>query len=138
MITGSCLCGQLNYSLDETKAGVGFHCHCRDCQKVTGSGKATVVHVPEEALSLNGNYTLYEKRGTDGSHVQRGFCPTCGGQMLTYVREVPGFVFVKAGTMDDTSWVEIAANCWTHSASPWSPADQTITGFPANPPANTD
>ncbi|MGB2270972.1 MAG: GFA family protein, partial [Candidatus Micropelagos thuwalensis] len=54
MITGSCLCGQLSYELDETKTEAQLHCHCRDCQKVTGSGKATIVMLPRENLKLSG------------------------------------------------------------------------------------
>lgn len=138
MITGSCLCGQLYYQLDETQAGAAFHCHCRDCQKVTGSGKATVVHLPEAALALHGEHKIYEKNGTDGSTVRRGFCPHCGSQMLTFIAEIPGFVFVKAGTMDDSSWISMQANCWTASANSWSPVDTTIAGFAGNPPAGQD
>lgn len=136
MITGSCLCGQLHYELDKTQAGAAFDCHCRDCQKVTGSGKATVVHLPEAALKLTGEHKIYEKKGTDGSTVRRGFCPSCGSQMLTFIAEIPGFVFVKAGTMDDSSWISVQAACWTASASHWSPVNPSIPGFLGNPPAN--
>jgi hypothetical protein len=133
MVSGSCLCGQLHYELDETRAGPAVHCHCRDCQRVTGSGKATVVLVPEEAIDLQGSYKLYDSRGTDGSHVHRGFCPECGGQMLTFVDEIPGAVFVKAGTLDESAWLTVDANCWTGSASPWAPVSDDLPGFHANP-----
>jgi hypothetical protein len=135
MITGSCLCGQLHYELDETQAGEALNCHCTDCRKVTGSGKATVVTIPLDAIELHGEYKTYEKLGTDGSHVGRGFCPDCGSQMLTFVKELDGFVFVKAGTMDDSEWVKPVANCWVPSSCSWSPADETLTGFAANPDA---
>jgi len=133
MVSGSCLCGSLRFELDESRAGPAMHCHCRDCQRVTGSGKATIVLMPEDAIDLRGEYRLYSSRGTDGSHVHRGFCPTCGSQMLTFVDELPGAVFVKAGTMDETDWIEIAVNCWTGSARHWSPVDKQAPGFPANP-----
>ena len=133
MITGSCLCGQLHYQLDETQAQLAVHCHCRDCQKVTGCGKATVAALPLDAIELFGEHRIYSSRGTDGSHVNRGFCPQCGGQMLTFVDELPGLVFVKAGTMDDSDWLVVNASCWTHSASCWSPVDESIEGYAANP-----
>jgi len=56
--------------------------------------------------------------------------------MLTYIAEIPGFVFVKAGTMDDSSWISMQATCWTASANIWSPVDPAIAGFAGNPPAN--
>ncbi len=133
MISGRCLCKQLHYELDETQAGPALHCHCRDCQRVTGSGKATVVMVPQDAIDLRGHYRLYSSRGSDGSHVNRGFCPDCGSQMLTFVDELPGLVFVKAGTLDDSSWLRVDSNCWIDSASDWSPVDVTLPGFSQNP-----
>ncbi len=135
MITGSCLCGQLSYELDETKTEAALHCHCKDCQKVTGSGKATIVMLPRDSVKLSGEHKLYKSRGTDGSHVGRGFCPICGSQMLTFVEEIPDHVFVKAGTMDDSSWVKPEANCWHESESTWSPVNTAVMSFDRNPPA---
>ncbi|MEL0162990.1 MAG: hypothetical protein VW842_08950, partial [Halieaceae bacterium] len=43
MQKGHCLCGNVQYEFDETQVGFGLHCHCKDCQRVTGSGKATVI-----------------------------------------------------------------------------------------------
>src|SRR5437762_12413499 len=42
-IKGGCLCGAVRYTAeaDPTSATV---CHCRDCQKFTGSAFATLVH----------------------------------------------------------------------------------------------
>ena len=33
MITGSCLCGEVSYEMEESKAGSAFHCHCSRLQK---------------------------------------------------------------------------------------------------------
>jgi hypothetical protein len=30
-------------------------------------------------------------------------------------------IFIKAGSLDDASWLEPAAEAWTSSAQPWSP-----------------
>jgi hypothetical protein len=30
-------------------------------------------------------------------------------------------VFIKAGSLDDSSWLEPAVEAWTSSAQPWSP-----------------
>ena len=133
MITGSCLCGQVSYQMDESKSGSAFHCHCSDCKKVTGSGKATVVEVLEKDIEISGNFQTFEKLGSDGSHVKRAFCPICGSQLFTFVLENEGALFVKAGTMDYSDWVRPVATCWAASASPWSPADETTKTFAGNP-----
>ena len=133
MITGSCLCGEVSYEMEESKAGSAFHCHCSDCKKVTGSGKATVVEISENDIEIFGNFETFEKLGSDGSHVKRGFCPICGSQMFTFVRENVGALFVKAGTMDCSSWIRPVATCWASSASPWSPPDENIKTYEGNP-----
>ena len=33
----------------------------------------------------------------------------------------PELAFIKAGSLDDASWVEPAVEAWTSSAQPWSP-----------------
>ena len=78
MQKGHCLCGSVQYEFDETQVGMALHCHCKDCQRVTGSGKATVIMFPQDAVNIDGEYKTFASRGFDGSHVNRGFCPTCG------------------------------------------------------------
>ena len=52
-IKGGCLCGAVRYTAeaDPTSATV---CHCRDCQKFTGSAFAALVRVTREALTIEG------------------------------------------------------------------------------------
>jgi len=121
MQKGHCLCGDVQYQFDETRAGFGLHCHCKDCQRVTGSGKATVVLFPMDAVTIEGDYKTYASLGFDGSHVNRGFCPNCGSQMFTFVDEIPGQLFIKAGGMEDTSWLTVDTTCWTSTARDWCP-----------------
>ena len=100
---------------------------------MTGSGKATIVMVPTEALETLGELKTYTVTGTDGAHVTRGFCPTCGCQTMSYVEEMPAIRFVKAGTLEDSSWVTIDSSYWSCSAQPWSPVDASLPAFEKNP-----
>jgi hypothetical protein len=34
---------------------------------------------------------------------------------------MPEMAFVKAGSLDDASWLEPAIEVWTSSAQPWAP-----------------
>lgn len=132
MITGSCLCGQLHFEADETQAQGGIHCHCQDCRKATGSGKASIVNFPKSAVNLVGDYNIFETVGTSGMHIRRGFCPTCGGQLLTLVEEMPDNIFIKAGTMDESSWARFDVTIWGDSAQNWSPVDDRGPVLPKN------
>jgi hypothetical protein len=100
---------------------------------MTGSGKATIVMVPTEALQTEGTLKTYTVTGTDGAHVTRGFCPDCGCQTMSYVEEMAAIRFVKAGTLEDSSWVTIDSSYWSCSAQPWSPVDSSLPAFDKNP-----
>ena len=80
-----------------------------------------------------GELKTYTVTGTDGAHVTRGFCPTCGCQTMSYVEEMPAIRFVKAGTLEDSSWVTIDSSYWSCSAQPWSPVDASLPAFEKNP-----
>ncbi len=132
--TGECLCGQLRCGFDRNQVISAHHCHCKDCQKITGSGKATIVMLPTEALTIEGEFNTYTVTGSEGSQVTRGFCPNCGSQMISYVEEVPDQRFIKAGTLSDSSWVTIDSSFWSASAESWSPVDPISESFEKNPP----
>ena len=108
--TGSCLCGVITYEFSKADALSAHHCHCRDCQKITGSGKATILLVPSNSLNVSGELKFYTVEGSASSHVSRGFCSECGSQLISYVNENPNLKFVKVGSIDDSSWVSISSN----------------------------
>lgn len=131
--TGSCLCGEVSYSFNESSVISAHHCHCKDCQKSTGSGKATIVMIPENALQMKGEIKIYTVTGTDGSHVTRGFCESCGSPLISYIEEMQGIRLIKAGSLDDSSWLKIDSNFWSSTAREWSPVDENLHSFIKNP-----
>ena len=133
LATGGCLCGLLRYEFNRETVITAGHCHCTDCQKATGSGKATIIFVPTGDLKMQGEYKLYTVVGTDGSHVSRGFCPECGSPVISFAQEQPDVRFIKAGSLDDPSWVNAEASYWGDSAHPWAPVDTGLPSFPGNP-----
>jgi hypothetical protein len=54
-IEGGCLCGKVRYSADGEPTFVGV-CHCKNCQKGTGSAFSVVVALPTVRHSAP-NYT---------------------------------------------------------------------------------
>ena len=131
--TGRCQCGEITYSLKKDRVISGHLCHCKDCQRTTGSGKATILFIAKKYVDLNGEVKYFESKGSSGSHVRRGFCPNCGSGVLSYSKELPRILFVKAGTLDDSTWVKIDSNFFTKSANAWDSADESIKCFDGNP-----
>lgn len=133
--SGGCLCGSLRYEFPADQVISAHHCHCRDCQKSTGSGKATIVLLPTDALSIRGDMRVFTVTGSAGSHVTRGFCGQCGSPVISYVEENPSMRFVKAGSLDDSSWVTVASSFWSETAANWSGVDDAAPSFAGNPTA---
>jgi hypothetical protein len=133
METGGCLCRKVRYKFDREKIVSAGHCHCKDCQKVTGSGKATIIFIPTESLMINDKYKIYSVVGTDGTNVHRGFCPSCGSPIISYVTEQPNLRFIKAGSLDNSTWVKTESSFWSTSACEWDPIDINLPSFPYNP-----
>ena len=131
--TGGCLCGNIKYKFNRKDVVSAGHCHCRDCQKITGSGKATIVFIPTKSLKINNNYKVYSVIGHDGTNVHRGFCPNCGSPIISYVTEQPDLRFIKAGSLDDSSWIKIESSFWSISANKWDPVNENIPCFEQNP-----
>ena len=117
-IEGGCLCGKVRYSADADPAFVGV-CHCKNCQKGTGTAFSVVVGLPKPALNVQGTLKTFTGRGDSGKETYRRFCPECGTALIDEAEIMPDITMVLAGTLDDTSWVEPVGDIWTQSAQPW-------------------
>ena len=131
--SGGCLCKKIIYKFDKTQVISAHHCHCTDCQKSTGSGKATILLIPNESLQINGELKYYTVTGSAGSNISRGFCAECGSPLISFVKENPDIKFIKAGSIDDSTWISADSNFWSSTAKSWSPVDETIHTFTHNP-----
>src|SRR5579859_2051039 len=120
-LDGSCLCGNVTYTCDaEPIASV--NCHCRDCQRSSGAAFMTVVVVPEASVEIQGeSLSVFSVAGEDhGKGNHRHFCSNCGSQLITKPDAYPGLVFIKAGTLKDSSLVRPAMDIWTESKQAWT------------------
>ena len=52
-MTGGCLCGQVRYTLSGEPIFSGL-CHCRNCQRYTGSAFETTIAFPSSSVSIEG------------------------------------------------------------------------------------
>ena len=131
---GGCLCGAIRYEfVGDPIAAV--HCHCRDCQKVTGSGFATVFGVLAAAFELTGAKSLgnFAIDAQSGQRVTRQFCSLCGSALFTRAENNPELIWVKAGSLDDSAWLVPTDSCWAGSAAPWAPPADGLKRHSGNP-----
>jgi hypothetical protein len=117
-LSGGCACGGIRY---ETEADpvLMLNCHCRDCQKASGSAYAAIVVVPESAVRVSGEPRYYRMVGNAGKAVERGFCATCGSQLMLTLERMPDVLGLQAASLDDPSRYTPAMDIFTESAQPW-------------------
>jgi hypothetical protein len=133
-ITGRCLCGSVTYSADADPVAQAV-CHCTDCQRQTGNPFSVLVAVPRDAFEVQGStLASYTTIGEDhGGETERKFCSACGAPIFSFAAVMPEMVFLKAGSLDDSSWLEPAIEAWTSSAQPWAPRFENTTQLERGP-----
>lgn len=131
-IEGGCLCGQVRFS-GEAEPAFQAICHCKNCQRQAGSAYSVIVGVPRGALTVTGTLKTYRDTGDSGGAVDRLFCPECGSPVLSDAPASPALVFIKAGTLDDASWVKPQIHIWTGSAMACTAIPEGVPAFPKNP-----
>lgn len=117
-MTGRCLCGEVSYEVSGDPITC-VTCHCKNCQRQAGSALSIIVGVPEDAVTVSGELKTYNDTGDSGAVVQRQFCPNCGSPIFSRLAPQGAPLFIKAGTLDDTSALQPVLHCYTKSAQSW-------------------
>jgi hypothetical protein len=117
--TGQCLCGGISYEVEIPEKSIyeGL-CHCRDCQRHTGTAFASSMMVTKAGMALKGELKFYGKETDKGTVMERGFCPDCGSNVLCRSDAWPELYVLAAGSLDDPSLYHPKINIFTRSAMP--------------------
>ncbi len=125
--TGGCLCGNVRYECSAAPIVMG-NCHCRDCQRATGTAFAAAILVPRDAVTITGEAKYYEVTGDSGNRVGRGFCPTCGSRLFSKP-PIPELMGIMAGSLDEPGEFQPSMDCYTASAQPWDCMNPELPKF---------
>lgn len=130
--TGGCLCGSIRYEC-AAEPVVMANCHCRDCQKATGTAFAAGVLVPHNSVIITGDIKYYDVVGDSGEMIGRGFCPNCGSRLFGK-RASSDLISIMAGSLDDPSWFRPVIDLYVASAQPWDYMNPNLQKFGKFPP----
>lgn len=132
MLTGRCLCGEVQYQ----SAGpmlFSVVCHCRDCQRASGSSGVPVMGVPKASFTFSGPVKQSRTTGGSGHPAIRNFCSECGSLLFGTPESEPALVTIYVGGLDDQTafcprdalfvgqrppWAKLAAQLVEHVALP--------------------
>ena len=130
-IKGSCRCGKVSYTSGADPVFTGL-CHCKSCQKSTGSAYSTVVAVPTASLTVTGTTRRFDDVADSGNATHREFCPECGSTITQTADVMAGLTMLPVGTLDDANVVKPAMQIFCDSAMSWATIGD-LQGFPKMP-----
>jgi hypothetical protein len=130
---GGCACGAVRYEVSADPMVV-MDCHCRDCQRSSGGACTTAVVVSKGTFQLTkGTPRKFTSPGDSGQPVHRHFCGDCGSPLFSEP-EISPIYGIKAGSLDDPSWLKMNGALYTSAAQPWAHIDPTLMQFEKMPP----
>ncbi|RLQ88703.1 GFA family protein [Notoacmeibacter ruber] len=134
-LRGGCQCGAVRYTIDE--APLAFYlCHCTNCQRQSSSIAGASMLTRVQAVSVEGRPRTARWSAESGAQKSGQFCPECGVRLFHGSLEggPDDRITIKAGTLDDTSWLRPAGHIWTSSAMRGFRFDEDELTYPRQPP----
>ena len=128
---GVCACGQTRYRL--TSRPMFVHCcHCRDCQRQTGSAFVLNALIESERVDKVAGHTSGVSVPTDSGlpHVIHR-CPACQVAVWSHYGGIERLSFVRVGTLDEPSALPPDVHIYTRSKLPWIVLPPNIPAFDA-------
>lgn len=125
---GGCACGALRYRL-KAEPMVVHCCHCKDCQRQTGSGFVINAIIERDNIEVERGGTSMITMPTDSGLPHDIYrCKECGTTVWSDYGRRQSMVFVRVGTLDEPSALPPDVHIFTRSKLPW-------VGLPADVPA---
>src|SRR5919106_687841 len=135
--TGGRLCGAGRHE----SAGdpvFSLQCHCRDCQRSSGTAYIAAMRVPADGFRLTkGAPRRYVSKADSGNEITRAFCGDCGSPLYVQVSTRPDIVGLRVGTLDDPSVFRPDADIFVRSAQPWDHMDPALPKYDTYPPGKS-
>ena len=126
VIEGGCQCGRIRYRVEGKSFGLAI-CHCTECQRQSGSAFGMSLAVAPTAFKLSsGVLKTFEVKCDSGRIKTCAFCPDCGTRIY---HQTGNGMSLKAGTLDDTSWLNPEAHYWTKRKQSWVMIPDGVSQF---------
>ena len=117
---GGCACRQIRYRLTG-KPLIVHACHCRWCQRETGTAHAlNALYEADRVLHIGGEPEMVVTPSASGRGQRIARCPTCRIAVWSnYPQAGEAVRFVRVGTMDDPDACPPDIHIYVSSKQPW-------------------
>jgi hypothetical protein len=118
-LTGGCSCGAIRYEIASFPLLL-YTCNCTNCQRMSGSAFALNMPVATNGFRIvKGEPKGWRHQSPSGADVTSWFCGDCGGRLYGARAGREEIVNLRAGTLDDTTWLVPVMHMFMKSAQPW-------------------
>lgn len=124
-LLGGCQCGQVRYRVTKMPMTL-YCCHCTECQGQAASAFGMSLRVAADAVEIDGEYESFTRDPGEPGAVECVFCPHCGTRVVHRGRGADSGSSVKAGTLDQRSWLHPVGHIWTDSSQKWLKLDGLV------------
>lgn len=129
-LEGGCDCGQIRFSMQSAPLIVHC-CHCRWCQRETGSAFAMNALIEAERLvHLEAEPEVVHTPSLSGRGQKIARCPSCRVALWSnYAGAGPILRFIRVGTLDTPDVLPPDVHIFTASKQPWVVLPQGVPAF---------
>jgi hypothetical protein len=128
-LEGGCACGAVRYRLESAPMFVHC-CHCRDCQRQTGSAFVLNALIETDRITLLAGAPEPVRVPTDSRRPHDIYrCPACRTALWSDYGGRPALRFVRIGTLDDPAALEPDVHIYTRSRLPWVRLPEGVPAF---------
>lgn len=104
-------------------------CHCKACQRRSGSPFGMMVYYDADQVTLSGLATKYTRTADSGDELTHGFCPTCGTPFYLTTAKHPGGIGIASGAHDGSDLAPPVRSVFEECRLPWVEIPPTTTRF---------
>lgn len=128
-LTGGCACGAVRYEL--ASAPMFVHCcHCRDCQRQTGSAFVINGLIEADRVVLLAGTPQPVRVPTDSGQPHDIYrCPQCWTALWSDYGARGWLLFVRGGTLDNPAAIAPDVHIYTRSKLPWVALPEGVPAF---------
>jgi hypothetical protein len=131
--TARCHCGAVTLACEGEPRKVSM-CHCRDCQRRTGSPFGVAVFYPRQRVRIGGGTHGFTRDSASGSPVTFRFCPACGTNLFWEPARLPDLIGVAIGAFADPDFPPPEQSVWTEEKHRWLALPEGMPVHDRNPP----
>lgn len=130
-IVGSCLCGKVKFSICGEFESF-YLCHCRYCQKDTGSAHAANLFSTNLKLNWTSGEKFVQTFNLPNTRHVKSFCSNCGSA-LPSIQNEGKLIVVPAGSLDSPVDIKPKAHLFMANKANWEEDLETVEKFEGLP-----